>query len=480
MASVLLFAELWRENQVLLSFITYPDKEIYLGWQLSSELLITRRVGFRRKAISPISCLQCMFYNPKETSMPGPPVVKLRDSCESCAASKVRCTKEKPTCNRCAERGMDCLYSVQQRTGRKFRRRDSINSNMKDVSSSKTISPLSSTSPFFPDLDTAAGFSVFDPAFGVPDPSTSLSTSSDGFKLSQSTTDSLSPPVQSSQNPLSHPTICPDQTQDYAAGNCALTEAMLAFRSYEGPLSATSEMSLDGEEFGLSSLTCSFPTVQLSTRLGAALDVTGSQQPDSLETALRLMRQLSYGEDHLSPASLITTGHDHQATEISEMQIVIEKNKKAMEAVRSTLQTTCSQDGYFLVVVCLVVSKVLSGYTSAVRLSCARENDRRTWNASASSTSLGHNDPIAAQRVLDELYQVQASMDQLGAKMQLWAKRNRTSSSEAFSIGIDTSHTTLAGFPFSATVLNQLYTEVRKCLSSLSLELIDELKRYWK
>ncbi len=415
------------------------------------------------------SCLRPMFLVQQ----------KLRDSCESCAASKVRCSKEKPTCNRCAERGVKCQYSVQQRTGRKFRRRESINDNMKDATSSQTITPLSSTSPFFPELDTAAGLSLFDSSFGALDASTILFTSSDAFKASHIPTDSLSLPNIPSQNLLSHPNICPDHTQSYAAGNCALDEANVSFQSCENFLSASSETGPNGEEFGLASPTCSFPTVQLSPQLGAARNVTGCQQPDSLETALRLMRQLSCEEGHLFLASLTTTGHDHQGTELPQLPIVIDKNKKAMEAVRSTLQTTCSQDGYLLVVVCLVVSKVLSTYASAVRISCALENDRRRSSASAPSTLPENKDPIAAQWVLDELYQVQASMDQLGAKMQLWAKRNRTSGSEAFPIGNDTSHTTMAGFPFSATVLNQLYTEVRKRLSTLSLELIDELKRYW-
>ncbi|KAL8768983.1 MAG: hypothetical protein Q9209_004900 [Squamulea sp. 1 TL-2023] len=320
---------------------------------------------------------------------------------------------------------------------------------------------------------------MFDSPFGALDISTNLTPTSDGFKASNMMTDSLSLSNPSSQNLLTHPSICPDHIQGYAPGLCALNEADLSIQSCESFLSACSEAGPVGDEFGLVSPMDCFPTLELSPQLGAARDLTGSQQPDSLETALRLMRQLSCGEDHLLRSNLSTTGHDHQVTELPQLQIVIDKNKKAMEAVRSTLQTTCSQDGYLLVVVCLVVSKVLSTYASTVRISSTRESDRQRSTASGSSTSSGNKDPIAAQRVLDELYQVQASMDQLGAKMQLWAKRNRTSGSEAFPIGNDTSQPTLAGFPFSATVLNQLYTEVRKRLSTLSLELIDELKRYW-
>lgn len=411
--------------------------------------------------------------------MSPPSGVQLRDSCEFCAASKVRCSKEKPTCNRCVGRGISCQYSVKQRTGRKFRRRDSTNDTVEDAAPSQTITSSSSASPFFPDLDTAAALSLFDSSLSTLDANTDLSRIFDSFKATPSTNDFLSMPITPNQDLLSHPNICPDHTLRYSAGNCAFNEAKVPFQSCEGFMSASSETGPNGEEFGLASPTCSFPTEQLSPQLGAARNVMGSHQPDSLEIALRLMRQLSCGDDHTLLASPTTTGHDHHATELPQLPTVIDRNKRAMEAVRSTLQTSCSQDGYILVVVCLIVSKVLSTFASAIRESCARGNDRRRPSASASSTLSENKDPIAAQRVLDELYQVQASMDQLGAKMQLWAKQNRTSGSEAFPIGNDTSHTTLAGFPFSATVLNHLYTELRKRLSTLSLEVIDELKRHW-
>ena len=43
---------------------------------------------------------------------------KLRDSCTDCASSKVKCSKEKPTCARCTRRGVTCTYMVSRRTGR--------------------------------------------------------------------------------------------------------------------------------------------------------------------------------------------------------------------------------------------------------------------------------------------------------------------------------------------------------------------------
>ena len=44
--------------------------------------------------------------------------VKLRDSCEMCAAAKVKCNKDKPTCSRCLQRGFKCAYGASRRQGR--------------------------------------------------------------------------------------------------------------------------------------------------------------------------------------------------------------------------------------------------------------------------------------------------------------------------------------------------------------------------
>ncbi|KAK3897328.1 aflatoxin regulatory protein-domain-containing protein [Staphylotrichum tortipilum] len=52
----------------------------------------------------------------KDTTTPAAP--KLRDSCHNCAASKQRCSKEKPTCARCLKRGRVCEYQQSKRAGR--------------------------------------------------------------------------------------------------------------------------------------------------------------------------------------------------------------------------------------------------------------------------------------------------------------------------------------------------------------------------
>ncbi|KAJ6190838.1 hypothetical protein N7519_000859 [Penicillium mononematosum] len=51
---------------------------------------------------------------------------KLKDSCDKCSASKVRCTKEKPFCTRCDKLGYTCFYSPARRAGRPYRSRKQL------------------------------------------------------------------------------------------------------------------------------------------------------------------------------------------------------------------------------------------------------------------------------------------------------------------------------------------------------------------
>ncbi|KAF2878492.1 hypothetical protein BDV95DRAFT_589419 [Massariosphaeria phaeospora] len=403
--------------------------------------------------------------------MPAPSGIKLRDSCDSCAASKVKCSKDKPSCNRCMERGVTCQYLVTQKTGRKMRRRDLRNDSVDTTSACQTMTPpLSLASPCSPQLDPVTDISMLDSQFSALDTSTPLYSGLEDFLSTLPTTSSF-------DNLPNHLTS-PDYTNEsYVAGNYALNPADIPFPTNGDSLFTSKDMGIESLDFDLASLASAFPTAQQPNEPQTPAT---SPHSNNLELALRLMAQLSSREDDPSLTPSL-------ATPTSELQTVINKNKQVMETVNTLLQSPCSPDGYCLVVVCLVVSKVLSTYAAAAHGLCARETTKRRLSISASSSNLSawsaagepqadRTDPMAAQRVLDELYRVQASVDQLGAKMQLCTKRNRTFGGETF--GID-SEATLTAFPFSATVLDQLYAELRKRLSTLSLELIDELKRYW-
>ncbi len=58
------------------------------------------------------------------TRRANPITPKLKDSCDMCAASKVKCNKVKPLCGRCDKLGFPCFYSPARRVGRPHRPRN--------------------------------------------------------------------------------------------------------------------------------------------------------------------------------------------------------------------------------------------------------------------------------------------------------------------------------------------------------------------
>ncbi|KAJ5506981.1 hypothetical protein N7453_005938 [Penicillium expansum] len=72
---------------------------------------------------------------------------KLRDSCKSCSASKIKCTKEKPQCMRCAKRGMACEYLESKRARRKPGTRPRNRETITMIAHNSPTTTTSSTSP---------------------------------------------------------------------------------------------------------------------------------------------------------------------------------------------------------------------------------------------------------------------------------------------------------------------------------------------
>jgi hypothetical protein len=73
---------------------------------------------------------------------PSGPRKKLRESCNSCAVSKVKCSRDQPTCKRCEDRGIFCLFSPSRRSGK--RRRVPL---IEGCVTAESTSTSSSTSP---------------------------------------------------------------------------------------------------------------------------------------------------------------------------------------------------------------------------------------------------------------------------------------------------------------------------------------------
>jgi hypothetical protein len=405
--------------------------------------------------------------------MPAPSGVKLRESCEACASSKVKCSKDKPTCSRCDERAIPCQYFVTQKTGRKQRRRDTRNDSIDISTSCQSMAPPSSVSRCFSQPDLPTGVSISDSLFSAPDGNSNACSSLEDFMASLPMASSF-PPLTPAQS-LSTCSTREYTPESFSTFNFGLDQLDTLLQPNDTSLS-TEALDTDLVEFA------PFPT---ANPLQTPCDANSLSSADGLELAMQLMMQLSRQEEDLSSCSTPTP----PATSPSQLDTTINRNKKVIETVSTMLQSRDSLDGYCLIVICLVISKVLSTYVVAVHASRTCRFSQLQHRPSTSSstisgwssitTELGSTDitdkvdPVAAQRVLQEFHNAQVSVDQLGARMELCAKRNRS-----FGNCVD-GDVSVPGFPFSATVMEQLYGELRKRLSALSLELLDDLKRHW-
>lgn len=394
--------------------------------------------------------------------MPPPTGVKLRDSCHLCAASKVKCSKDKPVCARCAERGTRCQYLITQRTGRKASRQNSIDDQSLQASG----------------LPTPPGFPSF-----LPMPSDSSSpkntvSSSSSWDMSNpdfnTSLDSLLPPLSTCLTlPFSDTELTRLQAmigddrldtsfethQDVPAQlGCSISSGEDPTLLMDASCPASLELDLDLE----------MKNHMLLNSTTEALDA----QVDCLGTALRLMNQLSSEKEFKLPPS----AHNRMMPcDLADqkppqrLEEIISDNNDAINTVDCLLQSHDVQDGYCLVIISLIVSKILSRYAAAAqRETLGNADDAAAFSSGPSPAQSGPKpdepNPQSVQRILAELYQVQGLIDRFSSKLQVSVAKT--------AVGLTCS-------PFSGTVLSQLDAELRKGLSNLSLELIDGLRQYW-
>lgn len=190
-----------------------------------------------------------------------------------------------------------------------------------------------------------------------------------------------------------------------------------------------------------------------------------------------------------------------------EAQAIVANNQQTVEVVSNILQCQCSQDGYLLTILALVVSKVLDWYealgrelpnssSSAVSLAGA-ESLGRDGNSSLSTPSSGHRSDVvvhqhhrpdycadgedlermAAQRILSQLQRVQRVVNQLSPKLksQGTTRKDATTVDSQLSLVGQMSGGGTTTSPFSAPTLDHIEADLRKRLRGLSIEIIDML-----
>lgn len=78
-----------------------------------------------------------------------------RSSCDPCAASKVRCTKEQQGCSRCVQKGLKCVYGRSRRKGKPpSKKTASAHAPLNPPSSQVPVSPPALPAPTPPSWST--------------------------------------------------------------------------------------------------------------------------------------------------------------------------------------------------------------------------------------------------------------------------------------------------------------------------------------
>ena len=185
--------------------------------------------------------------------------------------------------------------------------------------------------------------------------------------------------------------------------------------------------------------------------------------------------------------------------QLPTLQSVVAENEQTIEAISIMLQCQCSQDEYLLAIMSLVVFKVLGWYAAAARQTPVTDGSQSPTmaNTDQRQLSLRHSEQVlqsptvvgsycidgedqgrmAAQLVLSKLHRVQQLVNSLSQQLKGHRMRNETAdTTNNAADGNDTPPNRENRSPFSATMLDQLETDLRKRLRALSLDIVDMLR----
>jgi hypothetical protein len=411
---------------------------------------------------------------------------KLRNSCDACATSKLKCSQDKPTCTRCAKRGLFCEYVVAKRGGRKSSNRSSISSdkNNQDTANAamndlqlSSLSSWDSCSFSNPGTDYLHSPELVQYA---TKPNLSASSSSSSGMLHDFFT-----PLDQTMSSTSTSTDTEPEFEDifstadffqpgFDAGQNVSKSLSNGFTGFDDSVS---------ELLGLS-MSTSAPKMSTSPSLDmhGYTDFRTAETPCScLVVALGLMKGL-FPLPSNGCMSRATRGVG-KSSQVPTVQAVIAQNETTIESVGTMLKCSCSQDGYLLSVMALIIFKVLGWYEAVARKSPGHSRQTSPFEQVLQSPGVvgnycleGDDSPrMAAQLVLSELHRVRRLVDQLSSKLRLQAAKNKleAETEPPDSCALDND----MHLPLSSVMYDQLDTDLRKRLKTLSWEMINRLRR---
>ena len=423
---------------------------------------------------------------------------KTRDSCCACAESKVRCHKERPSCTRCKQRGITCKYLATKRPGRKSNGNSDAGNVRQSREAARSAWPhaadfLPTTLPILSSVSAAN-----DPTLPSTDLFPALLTAVD-----------LSP-----SSALAGTGSDLDQFNASPMHFLDIDELDATYFPWEGsdmenlPISKDIQVDPVFGTTSLAHLVASKPCSPSSSGWSlSTINSSSTSEPDPssscLTRALHLMGRFSSRESSQSNTRdhPMSAGHPSHSDLLGAQDVVAE-NKRTTEALSTMLQCSCAEDAYLLTMLSMIIFKLLSRYASVVpKQPGSAKGDVN--NRSGKTSSFGketHPDYLGnrhhfndtdtkrfvTQSILSELHRVQRLVNQLSPKLKAHgpaaadAKRGVSeleNSRNACSKAVLWTESEIAMAAFSATTFEQIEKDLRRCLRTLSSEIISILGR---
>ena len=417
---------------------------------------------------------------------------KLRDSCDACAASKLKCQRQKPICSRCAKRKIECNYAATKRKGRKSASKPSQSASQERQ---KSISPVSllepSTNPAPPPLDS---WFPADGTFSINDYLAQFSESIGGASTSKVA--NSSPLSWDGLSPIQLPDLMTNGENDFPLLTTSLAPDILNFDfSNEIDTFFTDIGHGEGDNSGFLGTLPFFENSASEPALLSDPDamVTNEESnPHKLEPgSCCMLRAMAFMSRIFSNSS--TSCEDSEAMDVSPStpHNLLATNQKTIDVVGEILQCSCSQDGFTLVVISIIILRLLERYATVARRSKLGETSERNYpidlsrqsselDLPSSAPSEGHDEEdrayMAAQRVLSELHCVHRLVKRVSTKLQEQSSRSNVAVAIQIPVPITHEHRENSS-PFSAGIYDQLNMDIKRRLKMLSKEVIAILRR---
>ncbi|KAK3346891.1 hypothetical protein B0T25DRAFT_290203 [Lasiosphaeria hispida] len=270
-------------------------------------------------------------------------IPKLRLSCNLCGLAKVRCDRSRPECHRCIDYGLECIYGVSRKFGRRPRQK------------------------LCPPEDSAMthGEPGLWPSDGPEHPA-------------------VPPPIEQSQEP----------NEDSLSFRFDDNSPPLGFELFD-PLRVVEWPQLGLTTFGTNS--APLPEAPTANVGGHQILETGeshdNRNPAPLDSHSCARESYEIFADLICPAPNLHAPDSNSNTVTANLDQVLHFNRKAIKRLSRLLECPCAKSGHRVMVHASIISRILIWYQQAGGLNCTSPGSRASRQLDAPGEILSDASP---------------------------------------------------------------------------------------